>query len=141
MKTYDSGYRGNCPHETVEQVTFFSWIRREYPDTYGAIAIHPRNEGKRRHGQAAWEKAEGMTKGAADIIIPANPPFICELKRRDKTKSRIEKEQKEYLEAADRCGAFVCVAYGYEQAKAAFLDYLKAPPKRGKKEGEIIAEP
>jgi hypothetical protein len=47
----DATWRGKCPPEHVEQVSFFSRLRREYPDSYGLIAVHPRNEGLKRAGQ------------------------------------------------------------------------------------------
>ena len=117
----DIKFRGDCPSETAEAVTFFAKIRREYPDSYGLIATHVRNEGKRSFHQVAKQKSEGMTKGAPDIIIPANPTFICELKRQDHTKSKFQDGQLEYLEAAQNAGAFVCVALGYKAAYEAFI--------------------
>jgi len=86
----DITFRGKCPPEEVEQASFFSRLRREYPDTYGAIAIHPRNEGLKEKGQFSSvikHAAEGMTKGATDIVIPGCPAFVCELKRQDHTQS------------------------------------------------------
>lgn len=55
-----------------------------------------------------------MTPGAADIIIPCG--FVCELKRRDHTKSKWQPGQLEYLEAAQDAGCFVAVALGWEAA-------------------------
>ncbi len=120
----DVSYRGDCPSETVEQVTFFAWIRSEYPTTWGVLATHIRNEGQRTWRQAAYHKAEGMTKGAADILIPSRIPFVCEVKRRDHTKSKWQDGQLEYLEAAHDAGSFVCVVLGYEAAKVAVEDWL-----------------
>ena len=118
----NQNYRGACPSETVEQVSFFNWLRREHPE-YGAIALHIRNEGKRSFHQAAKEKAEGMTAGACDIVIPGNPSFCCEMKRQDYTKSRWQECQEDYLYLCHLNGAFTCVALGYEGAKQAFLDW------------------
>ena len=117
----DISFRGDCPSETAEAVTFFAKIRREYPDSYGLIATHIRNEGKRTFHQTIRQQSEGMTKGAPDIIIPGNPTFICELKRQDHTKSKFQDGQLEYLEAAQNAGAFVCVALGYKAAYEAFI--------------------
>ena len=114
-----------CPSEALEQVTFFAKLRREYPDSYGLTAIHPRNEGKRSHAQTMIQKSEGMTPGAADIVIPGCPAFVCELKRRDHTKSRWQDGQVEYLEAAQKAGAFVCVALGCDAAWEAFGEWIK----------------
>jgi len=119
----DQSYRGKCPPESAEQKTAIGWIRRQYPKTLGRIVIHPRNEGRRTHGQARYQRAEGMTAGASDIIIPGAPSFVCELKRRDHTKSRIEPEQIEYLLAAQAAGAFVCIALGWEAVRDAVHDW------------------
>jgi len=118
----DQKWRGKCASESVEQITFFNRIRKV--PIYGVLALHPRNEGKRHFKQVAREKAEGMTKGASDIIIPGNPSFVCELKRRDRTQSSWQDGQKEYLEAAKKAGAFVCVALGADAATEAFSEWL-----------------
>lgn len=124
----DTSYRGECPTESAEQITFFNRLRREYTDTLGRIAIHPRNEQQLRGGQfraLSRHKAEGMTKSASDIIIPGMPAFVCELKRIDRTKSRWQDGQVEYLEVAKECGAFVCVALGADAAWEAFHDWQR----------------
>ena len=121
----DTRYRGPCPAESVEQATAISYIRREWPDTYGVLALHPRNEGKRNWRQAAKHRAEGMMTGASDIIIPARVPFVCEIKRLDHTKSSWECGQKEYLAAAQNEGSFACVALGAAGARAALAEWLQ----------------
>lgn len=124
IKTYgDPKFRGNCPLESAEQITFFNVLRRKYPDL-GVIATHIRNEGNRHHAQTAKQKAEGMVKGAADVTIPASPAFVCEMKRKDHTKSRWQKGQQEYLLTSQEYGAFVCVALGYEAALEALEEWI-----------------
>lgn len=112
-----------CPVESAEQITFFNVLRRDYPQL-GIIAVHPRNEGKRTMQQAMRQKAEGMTSGASDIIIPGNPSFVCELKRKDHTLCSWEVEQLTYLETARNNGSFVCVALGYEAALEALIEWI-----------------
>jgi hypothetical protein len=121
----DISFRGDCPSESLEAVTFFAKLRREHPATYGLIATHIRNEGLRTFYQAIKQKSEGMTKGAPDIIIPASPAFVCELKRQDHTKSKWQDGQVEYLLEAQKQGAFVCVALGYVGAYTAFNCWIK----------------
>jgi len=120
----DKSKRGKVPSEAAEQVTFFAQLRKLHPDL-AAIALHPRNEGKRHYAQTNKEKSEGMNAGASDIIIPCNPPFVCELKRQDHTKSRWQANQVEYLKACKKQGAFVCVALGYAAALEALNLHLE----------------
>ena len=123
----DTSFRCKCPPETVEQASFFAKLRREYPDTWGMLALHPRNEGLKINGQfSAVQKhrAEGMTVGASDIIIPARVALVCEMKRRDHTKSAWQAGQVEYLTAAHDAGAFACVALGWESAWEAFEEWI-----------------
>ena len=129
----DATYRGNCHKEEVEQASFFSRLRREFPDTWGAIALHPRNEGLKEKGQFSTvikHAAEGMTRGASDIVIPGSPSFVCELKRMDHTKSQWQDGQQEYLIAAKNVGCFVCVALGAVAAWEAFEAWLAAQDAR-----------
>lgn len=127
----DTEWRGKCPAESMEQVTFFSRLRREYPTTWGRLALHPRNEQQLRGGHIraiANQKAEGMTTGASDIIIPGRVTFVCELKRHDHTQSKWQSGQVEYLTAAHTAGAFACAALGADaawQALEAWLNVAK----------------
>ena len=127
----DQSYRGDCPTESNEQVTLFARIRKRWPDTIGRVAIHPRNEGKRTPGQVWYQKAEGMTDGASDVIIPGCPALVIELKRRDHTTSTWQKGQVEYLKAAHDMGAFVCVALGADAAIEAIECYITKMTKSG----------
>lgn len=125
----DVSYRNKkCPPESVEQITVFNWLRANGYKT----AIHPRNEGKRTYNQTSRQKAEGMTKGASDIIIPHRIPFICELKRQDHTLCKLEDEQIEYLKQCKKDGAFVCVALGYKSVLEAIAEW-----NNWKKQGKI----
>lgn len=117
----DTAFRGKCPNETAEQVTFFSQFRKEWPDTWGRIATHVRNEGKKTAQQVQREKAEGMTTGLSDIVIGG---FYCELKRKDHTKSKISDDQIKCLEAANKLGFYGCIALGWEPAMEAFKWYI-----------------
>ena len=120
----DKDYRNKkCPHESAEQITFFNVLRRDYP-ALGMIAVHPRNEGKRTIQQTQRHKAEGMTPGASDIIIPGSPAFVCELKRADHTCSSWQPQQIEYLQAAKDNGAFVCVSLGHKAALEALTVWI-----------------
>lgn len=127
LKVYgDISFRGDCPPESAEQITFFSQIRKRYPDTWGKLALHPKNEEKRsgrQFRQLERDKAMGLSPGASDIVIPMG--FCCEMKRADHTKSKWQDGQKEYLEAVHDAGGFACVALGWEAAMEAFEDWLE----------------
>lgn len=128
IKIYgNTTYRGKCPKESVEQVTFISWVRRKYPDSYGVTIFHAKNEGKLINGQfqaLTKDKAMGMAIGCADVHCPGNPSLCMELKRKDHAKSDISDEQVKYLIAAKSLGAFVCIALGHEAAIAAFKEWI-----------------
>ena len=127
LKVYgNQKFRGECPSESYEQMSIVNKIRKAYPDSFGLIVLHPRNEGLKERGQfsaVSKHAAEGMAKGASDIIIPGNPTFVCELKRKDHTQSKFQEGQLEFLEAAYLSGAFCCVALGAESALSAFNDW------------------
>ena len=112
----DKSFRGHCASEAQEQVTLFAELRRRWPDTVGMLALHPRNEGKRHYRQYAIERAEGMSTGASDIVIPGDPCIVLELKRRDHTKCRLSTAERDYLLAAKNAGALVGIALGWEAA-------------------------
>ncbi len=114
----------NCPPESLEQVTFFNYIRELEP-----LAFHCKNDGKKSHAQAARQKAEGLTKGVPDIMIPHSTPFLCELKRADHTRSKWQPGQIEYLTQAQIDGCFVCVALGHTAAIEAYQEWKKSHSK------------
>lgn len=121
----DKTIRCDCPGEAAEQAAFFNYIRTQYPDTWGALALHPKNEGKRSGAgfhALAKDKALGMTPGAPDIVIPLG--FACELKRLDHTKSKWQDGQLDYLHTHQKLGGFACVALGHKAAIEAFEHWL-----------------
>lgn len=124
VRIYGEARLKNAPSESLEMATFFSRLRRVYPDSYGSLAIHVRNEGKRSFSEINKMKIEGgWVKGTPDIIIPGAPSFLCELKSM-KIGSKASKEQIMYLESAISIGAFACIAYGHEAAWEAFKEWV-----------------
>ena len=119
----DLSYRGECPPEDSEHVTFVNAVRRVYPQA-AAVMVHVKNEGSRSHGQAAWDKARGLNKGAADFIFAGSPSLVIEMKRRNPVKSRWQEGQVEFLQAAHGQGAIVCVALGWDAALGAVKAWL-----------------
>ena len=107
----DTDFRGACPLETPEQISFLCLLKSEFPEL-AKIAVHIRNEGKRTKRQGHQQKQEGLNTGASDIIIPCCPPILIELKRRDHTKSSTSDRQLNYLIDSQEQGAFACYALG-----------------------------
>ncbi len=126
IRTYGNmDFRGECPKEDAELITFFNKLKLNYPDLYD-VAIHPDNErlitGTGFNAQSRQKAKGAIKKGAADIIIVGSPSFVCEMKRQDHTKSKWQDGQLDFLQTSQKLGAFVCVALGYEAALQA-VDY------------------
>jgi hypothetical protein len=120
----DTSYRGDCPKEEIDQINFVSWLKENHR-VFFDLLIHPRIEGKMSHKQInSYSKTGGLPIGASDVIIPGNPCFVVELKRRDHTKSRWQPKQPDYLIAAKSTGCFVGVALGCDGLKEAFNQWL-----------------
>ena len=118
----DTDYRGTCPTEQMEHITFFAQLRAQMPEL-GVIALHPKNEGKRHLHRYRHDVLMGLSVGACDIVIPGAPTFVCELKRRDHTKSKLSDVQVEWMTAAMAAGAHVCIALGWEAAMDAVKEW------------------
>lgn len=120
----DKDYRGECPVEDADLITFFNQLRKRHPDI-ADVALHIKNEGKRHVRQVARDRAKGaLNSGASDIVIVGSPTFVCELKRKNHVKSVISQDQIDFLNSAENSGAFVCIALGWEAAIEAVEHYL-----------------
>ncbi len=127
----DVSYRGECPSENVELASFFSKLRREYPNSYGALAVHIRNEGLREKGQVnamIRYSAEGFVKGAPDVSLPGSPSLLIEMKRKNPQLSSLSKDQARYLTVANEHHCYACVALGAVAAWSAFEYWLTLQP-------------
>lgn len=122
IKVYgDKVKKGTCNSEESEQKEFFGWLKECRPELY-AMAIHPKQEGKRTFQQIAKERSMGALKaGIVDVFIPCFVPFICEMKI--KSGGVVSQKQAEYLELTQKYGAFSCVALGCDGAKKAIIDW------------------
>ena len=106
------------PAEDYVLSSLISRIRSVYPSSYGLVAFHVKNESKRTQGQIKADKIKGLTKGVSDLIVIGNPTLCMEIKKDNSC--RFESGQLEFLQQAQKGGAFVCLAIGYDGAKAAF---------------------
>jgi len=129
VRVYDSGFRGSCPPEEIEQINSVSWFRHNYPQ-YQYLFFHPVNEGKIPVHYRAKLKKCGMLSGMSDCVLlvrtDLHPYALIELKRQDRTKSRISDDQKLVLNAAAEMGAFAAVACGFDEFKKSVDDYFSA---------------
>ena len=64
----------------------------------------------------------GFVTGAADIVIPGNPTFVCEMKSQS-PRAKLSEEQETYLNNCLSKGSFVCISLGHKAAMEAFLDW------------------
>ena len=111
------------PAEDYVLSSLISRIRNDYPLSYGLVAFHVKNESKRTTGQIRADKAKGLTRGVSDLIVIGNPTLCMEIKKDNSC--RFEGGQLEFLQQAQKQGAFVCLAVGYQGAKDAFEHWLK----------------
>lgn len=110
------------PHEDYVLSSLIARIRKDYPTTYGVVAFHVKNEGKRTGQQIKLDKLKGLTKGVSDLIIIGNPTLCLEIKRDNSC--QFEDGQLAFLEQAQKSGSFACLAIGYHGCISAFEHWL-----------------
>lgn len=124
IRTYDSHYRGECRTERCEQIDSISWLKYHYPDRWPLI-FHPANETHGKGNHHVIREKEGVKSGPPDIIDIGSVVGLFELKRLDRTKSKISKEQLGFMNRGSMAGHFAAICYGFEQFKLAYADYLE----------------
>ena len=125
LKVYgDLKFRGKCPKEEIEQITFFNQLKRLYPDV-AELATHTNNEGRKSIGKAIKDARNGLNQGIADIIIIDRLPCLIEMKRQNHTLSKWQDNQERKLILAQEKGALACVALGYKAALEAVEEWQK----------------
>lgn len=112
-----------APSESIEQITFFNQLRKNYPEL-AKVAIHIKNEGKKSIGEAMKDKAEGLVSGAPDIMIPGSPTLMIEMKKQSKS-ARVSQNQKDYMNNAVDNGAMCFVCYGWGMAWLALEKWIQ----------------
>lgn len=124
IRIYDTGHRGDCRTESCEQIDCMGWLEKSHPERF-ALAFHVANETKAHASYMLRRRKEGVKPGVSDIIQMGIPPGAFELKRLDRTKSKVSAEQMAFLEAHAAIGGFSAICYGAEAFKVAYADYLK----------------
>lgn len=123
-RIYDSGYRGECRTERCEQIDCVSWLKYHHPGRWPLI-FHVPNETKAKAQYMQMRAKEGVKPGPPDLIDLGGIVGLFELKRMDRTKSSVSKEQKEFLLNGSNAGHFSAICYGFSEFKLAYADYLE----------------
>ena len=127
IKIYDTKFRGNCDVEDQDQINFTSWFDYQYPH-HSPLYFHVVNESMMNPQGRVKAKRKGLKAGVSDILILLKrgkySGLIIELKRKDKSKSRISKEQEGFLYEVSEQGFFSAVCYGFEEAQKCVKEYL-----------------
>lgn len=124
IRIYSSNHRSPCRTERCEQIDAMGWLEKNHPERF-ALVIHVPNETKGTMLHMQTRKKEGVKSGAPDIIDLNGPVTgLFEMKRLDSSKSRLSKEQRDFLKAAADRGHFCAVCYGFEQFRLAYADFL-----------------
>lgn len=124
IRIYDSHYRGECRQEWAEQIDCAGWLEHNHPERWPLI-WHTPNETKASAQYMQKRQKMGVKSGVADIIDFGVIRGAFELKRLDKSKCKVSKDQREFLEAVAASGGFAAICYGFEQFKLAYADYLE----------------
>lgn len=125
LKVYgDLTFRGACPKEDAEQITFFNQLKKLHPGI-AELATSIKNEGKKSIGQAVKDARSGLCQGMPDIMIVGTPMLLIEMKKKNHIKSRWQPNQERKILLAQERGAFACVALGYEAALEAVEDWIE----------------
>lgn len=123
IRIYDSGHRGECRSEMAEQMDCISWLQYNHPDRWPLI-FHVPGEIKASPQYMQRRQKEGVKAGIPDILDFGRIHGAFELKRCDKTKCSVSKEQRAFLESTDASGGFSALCYGFAEFVKAYEDYL-----------------
>jgi VRR-NUC domain len=116
--------------ESIEQQALIKWADLYYVESIkSTLKKHlfaVPNGGKRNLIEAARLKKEGVRSGVPDIFLalPNTQSHGLFIELKSKT-GRLTKEQKDYLELLQKSGYCAQVCFGWEQAKAVIIDYLR----------------
>lgn len=110
--------------EHAEQVALVQWFRLQFPQYREHLFAIP-NGGARHPAVAGKLKAEGVLPGVSDLFLmvarPGAAGLWIEMKTRD---GRLTEPQRRFQERAQAEGFCAVTCYGFEQARAAIVEYL-----------------
>jgi len=122
------------PYEHDEQVTVISWAKMNEFQLPELALLHAIPNGmyvvggvKRRKGVIDKMKAEGMKPGVLDLFWPVARGtwhgLYIEMKRRDKSLSKVSDEQKWWIKKLHEQGYYVSVCWGADEAILTLTEY------------------
>lgn len=116
-----------CPIESEEAKTFWKWAQY-HPIAKDHLFAIP-NGGTRNVKEAVNMRAQGVRVGVSDYMLAypyeGKSGMFLELKRANKSISRISVEQAVWMARMERAGYETKVAYGADEAIKAVEEYLK----------------
>lgn len=104
--------------EHLEQARFVSWFRKTFPDV--RILAIP-NGGSRSKSQGGKLKAEGVSAGVPDLLIPNGMVWVEMKRSKGGSVSAAQRDWHCYLESI---GHTVIVGYGFEDARTKILSCI-----------------
>jgi hypothetical protein len=120
-----------CPLESSEAKTLWEWAQY-HPIAKDYLFAIP-NGGTRNVREAINMRAQGVRPGVSDYFLayPSNGKhgLWIELKRSNKTTSKLTEEQGIWLVRMEKIGYITLVAYGAEEAIKKIKDYLMPAKK------------
>lgn len=123
VTVYGGDYFGECNSEDADLISFFSWIKFNYPHLVNLV-YHIPNEAMKPVQGIVMDKKKGVLDGAPDVCIALVPAVYIEMKRRCvkkslcNTKSRQHfARQLEVLSSIASAGNRCFVAFGLDAAK------------------------
>lgn len=113
--------------EQMQVVSWAQWNTARYPEL--ALLYHIPNGGSRNKAEAVKLKQMGVLAGVPDLCLPVPKGvyhgLYIEMKYAD---GRLEKAQREFLQAAARNRYFCAVCYGAEEAVGILREYVNLLP-------------
>ena len=111
--------------EAEEQEAFVRWC-----ELNGIPVFHIPNEGKRTKGTGGRLKAQGLSQGVPDLMIPVpsggKHGLFIEMKRPKPMGKRPTDTQLKWLELLNKNGYLAVVCYGQDEAKETLKTYFCA---------------
>ena len=115
--------KNGCRSEAEEQATLFRWAAY-VPELKYMFAVP--NGGSRHPAEAANLKRQGVKAGVPDVCVPLPKGKYHGMYIEMKVgKNKATDKQLDWLRYLESVGYATAVCYGFKEAKAAIISYLK----------------